>query len=67
VDNILGERMFDVRGATPSVGGSMCSASLFGDVEGGAYHGPHSLGINPRLQRPVHCPTAELGKYMIMG
>jgi hypothetical protein len=45
----------------------MCSAPLFGNVECGAHHGPHPLGVNPRLQRPVHRPTAELGEDVIMG
>lgn len=43
------------------------SASLFGNVKCGAHHGPHSLGVDPRLQRPVHRATAELGEHVVMG
>ena len=45
----------------------MCSAALFGHVECGAHHGPHLLGADPRLQRPVHRAATELGEYVILG
>jgi hypothetical protein len=45
----------------------VCSAALFGHVECGAHHGPHSLGVDPRLQRPVHRAATELGEHVIMG
>jgi hypothetical protein len=43
------------------------SASLFGDVEGSAHGSPYPLGVDPRLQRPVHRPAAELCEHMIMS
>jgi hypothetical protein len=48
-------------------GGTAGSASLFGDIERGAYGSPHPLGVNPRLQRPVHRPPTELGEHVIMS
>lgn len=44
-----------------------CSASLFGDVEGGAHDRPHPLGVNPRIQGAVHRPATEISEHVIMS
>ncbi len=63
---MLGEHVFDIGSDTP-VSAGHASAALFGNVECGAHHNPHPLGVDPRLQRLVHRAPAELGEHMVMG
>ena len=46
---------------------SGCSAPFFGHVECGTHHGPHLLGVEPRLQRLVHRTAAEFAEHVVMS
>jgi hypothetical protein len=46
---------------------SRCSAPFFGHVECGTHHGPHLLGVEPRLQRLVHRTAAEFAEHVVMS